>query len=299
MSFKLLAYGEVLWDIIDGCEYIGGAPFNVAAHAVRLGCTGAVVTRVGADERGTRAIETIESFGVDTSFVQTDIEHPTGTACVALDAAGVPTFSLPVNVAYDFIKLYDEDLEKIEGAGFDALCFGTLVQRSRSSADSLYRLLKSVRFRQIFYDVNIRLGFCPKEIIRESLLHSTIVKLNADEAKLLSDQLFGKAYDETDFMQRVADEFWIDVVIITKGGEGCVVFDGKRAERCLQSPVTVADTVGAGDAFSAAFLAAYAKGMDPFESARLGNILGGFVASRRGAVPEYPDELKEKLGILR
>ncbi|HOB19292.1 MAG TPA: carbohydrate kinase [Candidatus Atribacteria bacterium] len=299
MSFKLLAYGEVLWDIIDDREYIGGAPFNVAAHAVRLGCTGAVVTRVGADERGIRAIETIESFGVDTSFVQTDIEHPTGTACVALDAEGVPAFTLPLNVAYDFIKLYDDDLEKIERAGFDALCFGTLVQRSRSSADSLYRLLKSVRFKLIFYDVNIRLGFLPKEIIRESLQHSTIVKLNGDEARLLSDLLFGKAYDEEAFMQRIADEFWIDVVIITKGGDGCVVFDGKRAERCPQSPVAVADTVGAGDAFSAAFLTAYAKGADPFESARLGNILGGYVASKSGAVPEYTDELKEKLGILR
>lgn len=297
MNYKTLSYGEVLWDIIDGKEYIGGAPFNVAAHLAKLGCDSSIITRVGKDERGNKTLGEMKRLGVDTSFVQADPEHDTGIAVVTLTDTGVPAFNLPGNAAYEYIDIGHEDLCRIEAAGFNVLCFGTLVQKSEAARNSLYRLLESVQFNHIFYDVNIRLDFYPEEIIRKSFLLSTIVKLNDGEVILISNLLYGQYTNEREFALRVMDEFSIDVMCITKGKDGCSVYHNGSAASYPVNPVKVIDTVGAGDAFSAAFLAHYQKTGDPFESGRLGNIMGAYVASQSGAIPEYNDEIKKLMGI--
>ncbi len=290
---KSWSFGEVLWDLIDGREYIGGAPFNVAAHLARLGDLGSILTRIGVDPRGTAALEEMRRMGVDASSVQIDPMHPTGWARVELDAAGAPSFRFAEEPAYDFIA-YD-DAWGVAGAAADAVCFGTLVQRGEGSRESLHRLLAAVSFRHVFFDVNIRRDFCPEEVLRRSLAAATIVKLNAGEVGRIAAALYGGAMGEAELAARIAGDFGAATVCITKGGEGCTIH-GHGAPRDVPAErVEVVDTVGAGDAFSAAFLHHFVRTGDPFESARRGNLLGAYVASRAGAVPDYTEEIRRAL----
>lgn len=297
MQRRILTYGAVLWDIIDGIEYIGGAPFNVAAHAAKLGCKSSIITRIGNDDRGSKALDVMRELGVDTSFVQVDPVHDTGTAVVMLAGLGVPTFYLPRDTAYEYIDLGDDDMEKIRASGFDALCFGTLEQMNAVSRNSLHRLLECVRFKHVFYDVNIRLDFYPEDIIKKSLEHSTIVKMNDGELGLISELLYGKAVSEAEFAKRFMEDYHISVLCVTKGKDGCSVYKDNSSISFPEYVVKVEDTVGAGDAFSAAFLAHYLKSGDAFESSRLGNIMGAYVASRKSAIPEYTDEIRKLMGL--
>jgi len=295
---RVLAVGEVLWDIIRGGEYIGGAPFNLAAHLARLGCSVRIMTRIGADTRGQAALQEMKRLEVDTSLVQTDPRHPTGWAKVELTDSGVPTFTFPDDPAYNFIEADDAMLRDLAGSHLDSLCFGTLQQKGDVTRRSLARLLESVRPRVVLYDVNIRQDFYPADILRQSLRHSTVVKLNADEAPLVAARLYGDALTEADLAARLAGDFSVRVVCITKGGDGCWVYSGGRSRDIAGRPVRVGDTVGAGDAFSAAFLAHYCRTDDPFEAARLGNLLGAYVASKAGAVPEYDAQIRQQLSGL-
>ena len=283
---KAISFGEVLWDIIEQCEYIGGAPFNLAAHLAQHGVQAALLTRVGADERGEKALREIERLEVHDEFVQIDEHHPTGWAKVQLDANGNATFEFPNDPAYNFITLDPLLLQRLSEWQWDVICFGTLVQRGEVARKSLHRLLDSVKSRHVFYDVNIRLDYYPQTVISDSLGRSTIVKLNADEAMLLCQRLYREKLAEQMFAQRLLADYSLELVCVTKGAEGCTVF---TREEVVDSPaprIEVVDTVGAGDAFSAEFLRAYCNGESLAAAARAANELGAYVASRPGAVPE-------------
>ena len=267
MNCKVLCIGEVLWDIIRGTEHIGGAPFNLAAHLARLGCAASVLTRVGTDPRGAAAIAAMQELGVDTSLVQSDARHPTGWAKVELTGDGIPTFTFPDDPAYNFIEADDGTSTRLAAEPWDAICFGTLQQKGPQSRESLIRVLRSVPARHILYDVNIRLDFYPPDILRQSLGFSTVVKLNADEAPLVARRLYGDSLTEAELAKRLAGDFPVRVLCVTKGADGCTVYSGDVARSYACEPVRVADTVGAGDAFSAAFLEHYCRTGDPFASA--------------------------------
>ncbi len=294
---RVLAIGEVLWDVIRGQEHIGGAPFNLAAHLSRLGCRASILTRIGTDPRGKAAVEEMRRLGVDTSLVQVDARHPTGWAMVDLTAAGVPTFSFPDDPAYNFIEADDPLLHRLTEARFDAICFGTLGQKGEQTHQSLLRVLRSVPATHVLYDVNIRLDFYPQDILRESLAFSTVVKLNVDEAQQVAARLYGAALPEAELAARLSADFPVHVVCVTKGADGCTVYADGAARTFTCEPAQVADTVGAGDAFSAAFLQHYCLTGDCFASAQRGNLLGAYVASRPGAVPEYEDSIRKRLSL--
>ncbi len=296
MSLPVISFGAVVWDIIDGKEYIGGAPFNVAAHMAKQGCESYIITRLGKDIRGIRAIDEIVRMGVDLSFVQTDLSHPTGTAMVTLTGQGIPAFEVPV-AAFDFIEVDNDLLKKLAEQRFEVVCFGTIEQRSEVTRKSLYQVLDVLNTSHVFYDVNIRLGFYPEEIIRESMNRCTIIKMNNSEMGLMSECLYGRSVPEEEFAALVSRDFLIETVCITKGEDGCTVYHGGRYEVCPGHKVKVVDTVGSGDAFSAAFLRDYIQTGDPFKSAPLGNIMGAYVASKSGAVPDYTEDIKRQAGI--
>jgi fructokinase len=294
---RILAIGEVLWDIIRGQEHIGGAPFNLAAHLSRLGCQVSILTRIGADPRGGAAVKEMKRLGVDVSLVQVDARHPTGWAMVELTGDGVPNFSFPDDPAYNFIEADDHLLCRLADVPFDAICFGTLAQNGDRTHRSLMRVLQSVPATHVLYDVNIRLDFYPQDILHESLAFSTVVKLNADEAQRMAQRLYGSAMPEVELASRLSADFPVRVVCVTKGADGCAVYAGGTARNFTCEPTKVADTVGAGDAFSAAFLQHYCRTGDCFASAQRGNLLGAYVASRPGAVPEYEDSIRECLSM--
>ena len=290
---KAISFGAVLWDVIEGQEHIGGAPFNLAAHLAQMGSTSWMISRVGTDRRGAAARAEMRRLGVRPDWVPEDAAHPTGWVDVALSAGGQPAFTIHADVAFDFIEAQPELLKAAQHP-VDAFCFGTLEQRSPTTRRALFRLLDAVHAKHFFYDVNLRQNYYSARQVQDSLIHSTIVKLNDDEVNVLSRTLYGSALTEKEFVARVHKQYprvWI--VCVTKGARGCTVYWDGGAEDCPGIPVQVADTVGAGDAFSAAFLFKYCAGGSPAESAEFANRIGAFVASRRGAVPEYTPEIRD------
>ncbi len=285
----LVAFGEILWDVIDGDAHIGGAPFNLAAHAVRCGLCAAAVSGVGDDELGRGALAAMSRLDVDGRWTTLDRHHPTGTVAVTLKD-GQPSYVIRSGVAWDFIRLSEASLQTLKAERPRAFCFGTLAQRSEVSRQTLIRLLDALKGAAVFYDVNLRQSFWSGPLIEQGLAHATLVKVNDDEARVLGGLLFGGACEPEAFARAVLARHPARAVVVTLGGAGCLVCErGMDAVRCPGIKVDVADTVGAGDAFSAAFLAAWLKGATAAEAAQAGNRRGAWVASQRGAVPEEGD----------
>ena len=290
----ILSFGEVLWDVIEGREHLGGAPFNVAAHLARFGARSFICTRVGNDDRGQRVMANMDRLGVDKMFATVDDEHPTGTVSVTL-AEGQPTYVIHEDVAWDFIEMKESCWRDFKQTKFQAFCFGTLAQRSERSRHTLSQLLERLPGVPTLFDVNLRQHYYSTDVIRQSLAHTSILKLNDQETGLLGELLYGEKLADEEFARRVAADFALDVVLVTLGDAGCAVLHNGRYDFVPGRQVQVVDAVGAGDAFSAGFLFKYCQGASPVEAARLANELGAFVASQRGAIPDYSEEIRQKL----
>lgn len=292
---KILAFGEILWDIIDGQEHLGGAPLNFAAHAAQLGCQSSIVSAVGKDDRGTDAIKRLRNYNVDAQFVQLAESKPTGTVQVQLKNEQ-PHYVIIKDVAYDYIDF--DKIELFKSLTFDAFYFGTLVQRSEQSRETLYRLLKVYSFKHRFCDLNLREGCFDKGSIAASIENCTILKLNDEEVEVISEMLFGARNDFETFWQNVKLHFPdVEIMVITQGKDGCTAFTKDQEIRMPSVPCKVKDTIGAGDSFSATFVTALLAG-DPLEEAlKKANKVGAFVASSDGAIPVFPSDFKRSIGF--
>jgi fructokinase len=299
---KVLTFGEALFDIIKGSAHLGGAPLNLAAHLAKLGAKPAVITAVGRDELGESLLARAEALGIDTSYILVDEKRPTGTVTVELQAEGIPIFTINKGVAWDAITPGEKEFRDISGEEWDVFCFGTLAQRTEENRKTLERLLSEIRSNHFFYDINLRTGFYKKEWILSSLEHTTILKMNKEEADKLSNLIYGTddackpLYSYEAFCRFLTEKYpGISVICITKGPGGAAVYHKGVYEEVETTPVEVADTVGAGDAFSAGFLYACLSGYGVSKAASVASILGTYVASKPGSVPDYSKELKEKL----
>ncbi|AKB32331.1 Fructokinase [Methanosarcina siciliae HI350] len=295
-DMKALTFGEALFDIIKGTAHLGGAPLNLAAHLAKLGAKPAVLTAVGKDELGKILLSRAEEMGVDTSYILIDEKRPTGTVTVELQAEGIPIFTINEGVAWDAIAPDEKEFEALTAEEWDVFCFGTLSQRSEENRKTLKRLLPEIKAKHFFYDVNLRAGFYRKEWILSSLEHCTILKMNEEEAAQISGMLFGTTYTCRTLCRLLTDKYpKISVICITKGSEGAAVYKDGVYEEIETTPVEVADTVGAGDAFSAGFLYTFLSGYGVSKAASVAIMLGTYVASKPGSVPEYSEELRKKL----
>lgn len=283
----VLTYGEILWDIIEGKSHIGGAPFNLAAHAVRCGLRAATVSSVGDDALGRAALGEMDRLSVDRRWTSVDREHPTGTVTVTL-AGGQPTYVIHEGVAWDYIRMTPDSMRDLAAAQPRAICFGSLAQRSEVSRETFRMVVRAFPEAIRFFDVNLRQNFWDRETVASGLGIATLVKVNDEEARTLGQLLFGSCSTPGDFCRAALGAFpGILAVVVTCGGDGCTVCQrGNEAVDCPGIPVKVADAVGAGDAFSAAFLAAWLKGEGAVAAAKAGNRRGAWVASRYGAVPD-------------
>ena len=289
---KILSFGEVLYDVIGEKEFIGGASFNLAAHAARCGLDAQLFSAIGDDPRGAGFQRELARMGVGTNWLAVDKLHPTGIVNVTLDRNGQPTYEIVQGAAWDFIPEPDEgQAQSLREYGFDVLCFGTLVQRSAASHRSLKALRNVLKDVPVFYDVNIRPPFTPVETIKESLPGATVVKVNDDEARFLAPHLFGKELSLEDFGKALMATYGVKVALLTRGPDGCKVMWEDGTADLPGLPGKVVSAVGAGDAFSAAFLASWLKGRGPAEAARRANELGTFVVMQVETVPEYTPEL--------
>ena len=282
---KLLCYGEILWDIIEGVEHIGGATFNFAAHSAKLGQEAHMVSALGRDERGRRARETMRALGVHDEYVR-DIDQPTGIVPVTLDAGGTPTFEITYPSAWDFIEIADDELDFIRGHGYDCLYFGVLCMRSPASRGTLERLVDQCSFGRVFCDINFRQDYYDRERVEFCLRACDILKLNDEEAVVIGRILDVKGAERA-VCDTVRERYDVDIVCVTAGAEGCRIYAGNERVACPGRRVEVADTVGSGDAFAAAMMKKIHEGASLAGAGDFACALGALVASRSGAVPDY------------
>jgi fructokinase len=297
---RIVSVGEILWDVIGDREYLGGAPLNFAAHARRLGHQVFLLSAVGEDERGRRALRSLQERGMSVEFVQVLDGKETGIAEVELDRDGKPMFRIVRPAAYDFVELNSAQLQRITQLQPDWIYFGTLYHMSGMALASTLKLLDATPAARRFYDVNLRDGNWSLAVVEQLSAKTTVAKLSDSEAEFLDATVNsgGQGSSVEAFCRRWSEQYGCAMMCVTFGERGCAIFkDGVYCE-IPGFKVEVVDTVGSGDAFSAAFLHSNAQGWDAQLIGRFANAVGALVASRPGATPEWQlQECQTMLGM--
>lgn len=281
---KFLSFGEILWDLVNDKEHLGGAPLNLASHISQIGVESYILSALGTDNLGINALNKLKNLNVKTDYIKRWNNKQTGTVLVTLKD-GQPTYDIIENVAWDNISLSNEKLSTISEMEWDCFCFGSLAQRSSKNRETLKSLFDKSKFKHVFFDINLRQDYWSKEIIEYSLNQATIFKINEDEINTLSKLFWEQNLSFEKSAKKIINTFNISVVCITLGSKGALVFDRSNRYYSKGKKVVVADTVGAGDSFSAAFLYTYLKTNNLQLAIDNGSKLGGFVASCHGAIP--------------
>ncbi len=282
--FTVVGLGELLWDMFPQGKQLGGAPANFAYMTALLGDRGIVASRVGGDRLGQEAIWQLKSSGLDTSHIQIDSAHATGTVLVQVDSKGQAEYKFCEDVAWDHLAWTLEWQELAIAA--DAVCFGSLAQRSETSRLTIRKVLQSVRADAArIFDVNLRQAFYSAEILRVALLHANIMKVNDEELPRIVEMLGEKFNGEKEAACWLAEEFGVKLVCVTRGHRGSLLVCGDKKNEHPGFTVKVADTVGAGDAFTAALVHHWLRHAPLEEMNVAANRLGAWVASQEGAMP--------------
>ena len=295
-AVKIVSIGEILWDVFEDAEHLGGAPFNFAAHAGRLGHEVFFVSAVGDDERGRRALERASALGLTTRYIGAIAGQPTGAVTVTVDSSGQPSFVIHRPAAYDFAELTAAAIAEISSRQPDWICFGTLHQMNPRARDLTRRLVESIPGARRLYDVNLRADSYTPELVRELLERATVVKLN-DAEVLAIGRMLGLPHASIEaFCRENPGDFGWEAVCVTQGAKGCSVLIGDEFVEAPGYEVRVADAVGAGDAFAAAFLHGLGAGWPAARIAGFANRVGALVAGKDGAIPPWSIEEAEALG---
>jgi len=295
-KFTVVGVGEVLWDLLPEGKQLGGAPANFAYISRLLGDRGIVASRVGDDDLGPEAVQRLKSLGVETSYVQRDDSHPTGTVNVQVDRQGQPRFTIHEGVAWDFLSWSKAWRDLARGA--DAVCFGTLAQRSSHSRRAIGQFLHATTAVRVF-DVNLRQSFYSPEVLRESAAVATIVKMNDHELPVILQSLGLQRSDEN-IAARQLLHLGPKLVCVTRGEKGSFLISGDGAVEHDGFTVRVKDTIGSGDAFTAALVHEYLRGSSLEKMSDAANRMGSWVATQAGATPVISsEELRQRLAELK
>lgn len=293
----ILGIGELLWDILPEGPRLGGAPANFTVMAGRLGNHAVILSRIGRDDLGRRAVDLLDPLPTDTSHLQVDPAHETGRVTVALKD-GQPEYIIHQPAAWDFMELSDEWVQMAQRA--DAICFGSLAQRSPESRQTIQTLAAQASSSCVrVFDVNLRAPFYSGEVVQESLALATVMKMNDAEVPQVM-ALLGLPADEelvTAKLQlgaeRLLGEFpTLRMVAVTRGGHGSLLVTRNEWHAHPGVPTKVADTIGAGDAFTAAMTHYLLRGANLETLNEAGNRWGAWVASQSGAMPALPDAVR-------
>lgn len=281
----VLAIGEILWDILPSEKLLGGAPANFCHRLRQLGLDARMVSRVGEDNLGTELLAGLKALHFDLSLIQVDKEHPTGTVDVVLSEDGNPTFTINTGVAYDFLEASPKLLEAAQVASL--FCFGTLVQRSQKTRETLYKIIESAPQATKFLDINLRRDCYTAETVSESLRRADILKLNTSEVTIISDLLDLGATSPQELARKVIKEFDVHTVLVTLGERGVYAIDA-LGHACTVPGISVqvADTIGSGDSFAAGFVFKYLQGAPLEECCYFGNLIGALNATKKGGMPD-------------
>lgn len=286
---NVLVYGMIIFDKIEEEHYIGGPALNVVLHMACKERFPTFISAVGNDDLGSTAKQLLYKYGILTDYLNTDSVHGTGRVNVLLDVKGNPTFDIQRDVAYDFIRLTENQYEHLAAEEYELLYFGTVSRRSAVSEKTFRELLNRCSFKNRFYDINLREGHYSDELIDFSLSHTDILKLNEHEVLKLADIFITDLKSEEEIIEWIFKKYPVKIIIITRGSRGVEIRTPELAKVLDVVDVPVKDTVGAGDAFSAAFIMEYLSSGDVVRAAEKGNELGMYVVSRTGAVPELEE----------
>ncbi len=284
---QIVAIGEILWDVFPDGERLGGAPFNFAAQAARLGHPTALLSAVADDERGHKALVEAQRLGVSTDLIRTVRKPPTGHVTVAVDEGDQPDYVIHRPAAYDRVALTGEAARAIGENPPEWVYFGTLLQTDPAARATTLRLLDAAPKTRRLYDVNLRKDSYNRELLAELLPLATVLKINADETAQVRRLLGEPESDIETFAQEYAARYDYEGVCVTLGADGCYVLWNGREVRAESYPVLVRDAVGAGDAFAAAFVHGVSSGWTPQRTADFANRVGALIASRQGATPAW------------
>jgi fructokinase len=280
----IVGLGELLWDLLPSGKQLGGAPANFAYITNLLGEMGIPASRVGRDSLADEALQRLALLGLTASFVQQDSIHPTGTAKVEIDKDGQPRFHISQPVAWDFLEWTPVWQQLAREA--DAVCFGSLAQRSSQSRSTIHAFLHATRPEAILiFDVNLLQNFYTAQVLAESMKLATIVKLNHEELPRIMRLFELEHRSEEDSARRLLSSHDLKLVCVTRGNDGSLLISN---DECSEHPgfrVKVADTVGAGDAFTAALAHGYLRGTSLAQINETANRVGAWVASQYGAMP--------------
>lgn len=312
----VLGVGELLWDILPAGHrtggipledsrngYLGGAPANFAAMAGRLGNHAAVLSRIGRDQLGRQAIDQLDPMSIDASPVQVDLQHPTGRVTVEF-SEGEPNYQIHENAAWDYLELTDEWVRLAERA--DAICFGSLAQRSRASRQTIQTLAAESSATCIrVFDANLRAPYYSSEVVQESLELASVLKLNENELPLVLNLLGFPFDDEPENGQlrpgaeRLLAEFpSLEMVTVTRGDRGSLLVRREEWNDHPGIPVNMADPIGCGDAFTAAMTHYMLRGAGLEILNEAGNRWGAWLASQSGAMPILPEDVRSSIAAV-
>ncbi|HOF99120.1 MAG TPA: carbohydrate kinase [Paludibacteraceae bacterium] len=292
MKDIIVGIGEILWDVLPTGKVLGGAPANFAYHISQLGFDGIAVSAIGNDELGEEIIENLHRKNMN--FIIEKVSFPTGTVQVTLNDAGIPCYEICENVAWDNIP-FTEEMKKL-AQETKAVCFGSLAQRHPVSRQTIQQFLDIVPQEALkIFDVNLRQHFYSKELIDYSLKKCNILKINDEEILLLSQLFDWNEKSDIDICKRLLRDYSLDMIVLTKGTNGSCVVTPHEISSKPTPIVEVADTVGAGDAFTAGFVAGILKGKSVPDAHELAVEISAFVCTQQGAMPTLPQELINKI----
>lgn len=290
MSNIVVGLGEILWDVFPQRKVLGGAPANFAYHVSQFGYNGYAVSAIGNDLLGKEILDSLGSKKLNYLIETTDF--PTGTVEVMLNKAGVPQYEIYENVAWDNIPFTarTENLAKTT----QTVSFGSLAQRNKVSRDTIKKFIQAMPEDSLkIFDINLRQHFYTKEIIHDSLQLSNVLKINDEEVLMVAELYNMKDDNEQDICIKLLKDYNLNVVILTKGEEGSYVFTTKETSYQPTPKIHVADTVGAGDSFTAAFVASYLHGDRITDAHKLAVEVSAYVCTQHGAMPILPDAYLE------
>ncbi|MDE6305304.1 MAG: carbohydrate kinase [Muribaculaceae bacterium] len=290
MNDIVVGMGEALWDVLPEGKKIGGAPANFAYHVSQFGLESCAVSAVGEDALGAEILDNFTQKGVQ--YLIETVPYPTGTVQVEIDQAGIPQYEIKENVAWDNIP-YTVKLESLAGRT-RAVCFGSLAQRNIVSRNTINRFLDAIPqddSRLVVFDVNLRQGFYNKEILCNSMKRCNILKINDEELVTVSRMFGYPGIDLQDKCWILLGKYNLKMLILTCGINGSYVFTPGNVSFQPTPKVEVADTVGAGDSFTAAFIANILKGRSVADAHKCAVNTSAFVCTQQGAMPVLPPEL--------
>lgn len=280
----IVGIGELLWDVLPTGKRAGGAPVNFVYHATQMGAEGYAISAVGNDVSGTEIIQELDKNHIISSYIST-VEYPTGSVMVELKD-GIPTYTIIEGVAWDHIPLTQNSIELMKRA--DAVCFGTLAQRSSESRETLRTLLSYMDKEALrFFDINIRQSYYSKELIESLLELANVFKINDEELELLRP-MFGLEGTTDEVCHALICQYDLRYLILTAGAEFSTIYSPAETSTLPTPKVKVADTVGAGDSFSGAFVCSVLTGKSLREAHQKAVEVAAFVCTQNGAWPAYP-----------